>query len=491
MRSAHSVAQVRTAEDALRHAMPEGTLMRRAAHGLAAVCCDLLPSVYGARVLVLAGTGDNGGDALFAGALLSRRGAQVTVRPTGARLHEAGLAALRAAGGRLDPDADPREAHLVLDGILGIGGRGALRPDAAALAAHVDASGAFVVAVDLPSGVDSDSGEVPGAAVRSDVTVTFGTLKPGLLVDPGAALAGAVRVVDIGLGPYLPAPVMTVLQAPDVAAMTGPPARDADKYRRGVLGVVAGSDTYPGAAVLAVGGAIAAGAGMVRYVGPSGAAQLVQAAWPESVVTVIEEGYAPDLVAVGRVQAWVVGPGLGTGEHGRSLVAGVLRSAVPAVVDADGLRGLDDVDLRQRAASTVLTPHAGELARLLGTSRDEVEASSLRSLRAAVAATGATVLLKGATTLVAVPERAESHGPVRANPTGTPFLATAGSGDTLAGALGALLARGLPPGDAASAAAWLHGLSGRLASRGAPIRAGDVAGGWADAVRVAAGTIGA
>lgn len=483
MRAAHTVEQVRVAEQALAAMLPPGTLMRRAAAGLAAACCDVLAAVYGAEVVILAGSGDNGGDALIAGALLSRRGARVTVVPVGDRLHQAGLTALRRAGGRIDADAPVQRASLVLDGIVGIGGRGGLRPAATGLVARVAASGVRVVAVDLPSGVDADTGEVAGAAVRADVTVTFGTLKPGLLIDPGAALAGAVSLVDIGLTPHLPGPAVTALQGTDVTALAGPPPRQADKYRRGVVGVATGSATYPGAAVLCVGGALAAGAGMVRFVGPPGAADQVRAAWPEAVVSVLEPGHESRVLEAGQVQSWVVGPGLGPEGHG--LVAHVLDSDVPVVVDAEGIASLAAATPLTRDAATVLTPHAGELARLLGVDRAEVEACSLAHLHRAVAATGATVLLKGPTTLVGDPD-----GRVRTNPTGSPFLATAGSGDTLAGAVGTLLARGLGPLDAASVAAWLHGLSGRLASRGAPIRASELARGWADAVRVAAGTMG-
>ncbi|GAA3088511.1 hypothetical protein GCM10020254_36580 [Streptomyces goshikiensis] len=235
----------------------------------------------------------------------------------------------------------------MLDGLVGIGGRGGLRPAAAALVERIPA-GAVVVAVDLPSGVDADTGEVAGAAVRADVTVTFGAYKPGLLIDPGASRAGVVRLVDIGLS--LPEPEAEALQDAEVAALLPVPTASSDKYRRGVVGVVAGSSQYPGAAVLAVSGALRGGAGAVRYVGP--AADAVLARYPET------------LIGRGRVQAWVVGPGLGTGRAAE--VAEVLADPVPVLVDADGLRGLDPEVLRGRPAPTLLTPHAGEAAALLG-----------------------------------------------------------------------------------------------------------------------------
>ena len=252
MRQAHEVAVVRAAEAALMARLREGTLMQRAAAGLAATCCRLLGRVYGARVVLLVGSGDNGGDALYAGALLARRGAAVSAVLLGSRAHEAGLAALRAAGGRVASPAVLREADLVLDGIVGIGGKGALRDDAASAVASISPA-ALVVAVDVPSGVDADTGEVQGAAVRADVTVTFGTWKPGLLIDPGAHHAGVLELVDIGLAPHLPSSGLTALQNADVAALLPRPHVESDKYRRGVVGIVAGSRAYTGAAVLSVG----------------------------------------------------------------------------------------------------------------------------------------------------------------------------------------------------------------------------------------------
>ncbi|MEV0037867.1 NAD(P)H-hydrate dehydratase [Streptomyces sp. NPDC050804] len=505
MRIAYSVETVRNAERELMARLPDDALMQRAAGGLAVVCAgllrDLLGRVYGARVVVLAGSGDNGGDALYAGARLARRGAGVVaVLLAPDRAHAGGLAALLRAGGRVADGADGRvaggadgtgaggatvraggpfavlaAADLVLDGITGIGGHGGLRPDAVPLVRAARDSGAVVVAVDLPSGVEADSGEVAGEAVRADVTVTFGTYKPGLLIDPAREHAGAVRLVDIGLRPYLPAVAeFEALQHADVARLLPVPTGESDKYRRGVVGIVAGSARYPGAAVLAVAGALHGGAGAVRYVGPGGDA--VIARFPE---TLVHEG--PPSKA-GRVQAWAIGPGLGEGPevgegHG---VAEVLASDVPVLVDADGLRLLDAATVRRRTAPTLLTPHAGEAAALLGVPREEVESARLTAVRELASRYGATVLLKGSTTLIADPDK---DVPVRVNPTGTPWLATAGSGDILSGLSGALLATGLPPRDAASAAAYLHGLSARLASKGAPVSALDVAAHLPDAWR--------
>ncbi|WP_055557396.1 bifunctional ADP-dependent NAD(P)H-hydrate dehydratase/NAD(P)H-hydrate epimerase [Streptomyces sp. NBRC 110028] len=470
MRIAYSVETVRAAEQDLMARLPEGTLMRRAAAGLAAACADLLHRVYGARVALLTGSGDNGGDALYAGARLARRGAGVTaVLLAPDRAHPGGLRALRAAGGRaVTADSGAlaeralTEADLVLDGIVGIGGKGGLREEAERLVRLVRGT---VVAVDLPSGVDADTGEVRGTAVRADATVTFGTYKPGLLIDPAHEHAGALRLVDIGLGPYLPStPDAEALQHEDVAALLPHPTAESDKYRRGVVGVVAGSARYPGAAVLAVAGALRGGAGAVRYVGPG--ADTVIARFPETLV------HTGPPAKAGRVQSWVVGPGLGDGAAARHSLDDVLGSDVPVLVDADGLHLLPSGGLHGRTAATVLTPHAGEAAALLGTSREEVESGRLAAVRALADKYGATVLLKGSTTLIASP----GH-PVRVNPTGTGWLATAGSGDVLSGLTGSLLATGLPARDAASTGAYLHGLAARrtTAPAGAPIAAYDVA----------------
>ncbi|MEU2928335.1 NAD(P)H-hydrate dehydratase [Streptomyces sp. NPDC007251] len=464
MRSAYGVETVRAAERALMARLPEGALMQRAAAGLAAACAGLLGRVYGSRVVLLVGSGDNGGDALYAGARLARRGAGVTaVLLAPERAHAGGLAALRAAGGSVAGSAGAEElierADLVVDGIVGIGGKGGLRPGAEALARVVERSRAAVVAVDLPSGVDADTGEVRGAALRADLTVTFGTHKPGLLIDPAREYAGVVRLVDIGL--ELPAePALRALQHADVARLLPAPAAESDKYRRGVVGIAAGSARYPGAAVLAVSGALRGGAGAVRYVGPAGDAVLAR--FPETLVS--DRGPAK----AGRVQAWVVGPGAG---DDAGTVAEVLAADVPVLLDADGLRLAERDTVRGRRAPTLMTPHAGEAAALLGVRREEVEEARLAAVRELAAAYRATVLLKGSTTLIAD----AGGGAVRVNPTGTPWLATAGSGDVLSGLGGSLLAAGLPALDAGSAAAYLHGLAGRFASDGAPVGAHDVA----------------
>ena len=474
MRRAYEVAAVRAAERALMEALPEGTLMRRAAAGLASVCGSLLARypghVYGARVVVLAGSGDNGGDALYAGALLARRGAAVTAIAAGPKAHAGGTAELLAAGGRVTGAAAGDAiagADLIIDGLLGIGGRGGLREPFAGLAAAAERArrdaDATVVAVDLPSGIDADTGAVDGPAVRADVTVTFGAIKPGLLIDPGAGHAGTVELVEIGLRPD-GEPAVAAPQRGDIAARLPRPGPESDKYRRGVVGVLAGSDRFAGAAVLATGGAVRGGAGMVRVVTASVPAAVVRQAWPEAVLTVHPDDGDWDLPgSVGRVQAWVAGPGMGTGPDAVARLAAVLATDLPALVDADGLTILSQhQDLLPRRAPTLITPHAGELSRLLGTDPADVEAHRLEHARRAAEQLGVTVLLKGSTTVVARP----GHPTVLVNPTGTPWLATAGTGDVLSGLAGSLLAQGLEPAWAAAAAAYLHGLAARLAAAG-------------------------
>jgi hydroxyethylthiazole kinase-like uncharacterized protein yjeF len=473
MRRAHTVTEVRKAEAELMARLPEGTLMQRAAAGLARRCALLLTQrygrVYGTRVLLLVGSGDNGGDALYAGARLARRGAAVTARLLDpARAHAGGLAALRRAGGTTVAEL-PSTVDLVVDGITGIGARGGLRPAAAELVAALpgrparDGDPPPVVAVDVPSGVAVDTGDVPGPAVTADVTVSFGCLKPALVVGPAAPLAGYVELVDIGLGPYLRTdPAVRVPDLADIAAWWPRPAANADKYSRGVVGVATGSARYPGAALLSVAGALAGPTGMVRYAGS--AAHDVVVAHPSVVVS-------PRVADAGRVQAWACGSGLGRDEIAVTELRSVLAAPVPAVLDADALNLLVDGSfagwLRRRHAPLVLTPHDREFARLAGEApgADRVEAA----LRLA-ARTNATVLLKGDRTVVAGPD-----GRAWVNPTGTPALATGGTGDVLAGLLGSLLAAGLPPERAALTAAYLHGLAGRRAAGAGPVTASAVA----------------
>ncbi len=458
---------MRAAEQALMRTVPDATLMDRAAFGLAAYCRQWLPRTYGAHVVVLVGAGANGGDALLAGAHLAGRGAGVVAVTLQAdRFHPAGAAALRRAGGQirpLDTISDLKvlvgQADLILDGIVGIGTAGELRAPADAVVAAANGAPGLRVAVDLPSGVHPDTGVVDGPAFRADRTVTFGAVKLGLTVGRGSEHVGELRVLDIGLAPHLPEPRALQLTAGDVAGVLPRAGHGDDKYSGGILGIAAGSSDYPGAAVLSVGGALRMRSSLVRYVGP--AASGVSGAWPEAVCGDVAPAEA------GRVQAWAVGPGLGRDTRADQVLAAVLGMDLPTVVDADGLRLLARRRelLANRSAATVLTPHDrefGDFGVPLGA--DRVAAATELSARV-----GVTVLLKGATTIVVAP-----GGRTYVNATGTPALASAGTGDVLTGMIGSLLAAGLAPGLAAAVGAYVHGRAGQIAERGGALLATDL-----------------
>jgi hydroxyethylthiazole kinase-like uncharacterized protein yjeF len=457
MRGVWTTDRVRAAEQRVFETVPEATLMRRAAFGVAVCAAEFRPR----HVLLLVGAGNNGGDALWAGAFLRRRGIAVRailLRPE--RAHAAGLAAFRRAGGRIvDTPGNP---DVVIDGIVGISGKGPLRPEAAALVAQITAP---IIAVDQPSGVDPDTGAEDGPCVDATMTVTFGGRKPVHALSPRC---GIVCVVDIGLSAALGEPDLVLLDPPDVLAAWPIPGPKDDKYTQGVTGIAAGSATYPGAAVLSTSGAVLATSGMVRYAGT--AAENVQQRWPEAITT----GSISD---AGRVQAWVVGPGIGTGSAGRDLVAHVLGVGVPVCVDADAITLLAENpslwDRRDSDTAIVLTPHDREFARLAPLGKDRVA-----SVKALARRVNAVVLLKGYNTIVAAPD-----GRVLVNQAPSSWLATAGSGDVLSGILGALLAAGVDPWLAAGCAAWVHGQAGTLAASGAPAPASAIAQAIPDAIR--------
>jgi hydroxyethylthiazole kinase-like uncharacterized protein yjeF len=447
MRHYYSADAIRDAEAPLLASLPDGALMRRAAFGLATEIVRELTErtggVAGRRVCAVVGSGDNGGDALWAATFLRRRGAAteaVLLNPD--RTHRKGLAAFTKAGGRIAQTVSAA-TDLVIDGVVGISGSGALRPAAAELFAAVDAAGIPVVAVDIPSGLDVATGAVSGPAVHAALTVTFGGLKPVHAL--GAC--GRVRLVDIGLD--LPETDVLSFEAGDVAARWPVPGSRDDKYTQGVTGVLAGSSTYPGAAVLCTGAAVATHSGMVRYAG--GAHDQVLARWPEVIAS-------PTPASAGRVQAWVVGPGLGTDDKGAAALWFALDTDLPVLVDADALTILaaHPALVADRAAPTVLTPHAGEFARLAGAPPGDDRVGACRKLADAF---GATVLLKGNVTVIADP-----GGPVYLNPAGQSWAATAGSGDVLSGMIGALLAAGLPPAEAAAAGAFVHAHAAALSA---------------------------
>ncbi len=470
MQGAYSVATIRAAESAAIALSGEDALMQRAAAALASVCAREVRErrgwLYAARVLLAVGSGNNGGDALFAGARLARRGVAVSAWRPGSGVHRAGWQAFLAAGGReLDADAALAalaSTDLVIDGVTGIGGQAGLRAPVAVFARACAEQGVPVVAVDLPSGIPADLpfvGLVPAgeqtdpvpvpeparstigdglaAHFTAEVTVTFGGLKACHVIEPARSACGRIEVVDIGLPPM--EPDLVCWQPADVEAVYPTPTATSDKYSRGVVGVDAGSLRYPGAGVLAVTGAVRAGAGMVRYLGPTEVASLVLQRLPNVVL------------GEGRVQSLVLGCGWGDRPDGAEVVAAAVVSGLPVVVDADAL-GLLPHRLHPQV---LLTPHAGELARLLGIAREQVVADPVAAVRHAVARTGATVLLKGATQLVATPGRSAVEVAVP----GSAWTAQAGSGDLLAGLCGALLAAGLSAPEAAVAGASLQAMA--------------------------------
>ena len=410
---------------------PVEELIERAGAALAWEALRMLGGGYGRRVVVLAGKGNNGADGRAAARRLSRRGVRIEV-----------VDAL-AAPARL-PEAD-----LVVDAAFGTGFRGEY--DAP------DAGGARVLAVDIPSGVSGLTGEAAGRVLGAERTVTFAALKPGLVLEPGRRLAGAVALADIGLD--VSAATAHVVEAPDVARLLPARAPDAHKWASAVM-VVAGSPGMTGAAHLAAAAAQRAGAGMVRLATP-GLADDPHRPTEAVGLRLPDDGWAEAVSReLHRYRALVVGPGLGTSMATQGGVRLLLGSApVAAVVDGDALTavGSDLAVVRDRVAATVLTPHDGEYARLAGAPPGPDRLDAARSLAAEA---GVVVLLKGPTTVVADPS-----GAVRIVTSGDERLATAGTGDVLSGTIGALLAQGVAPLDAAAAGAWLHGRAARLGPR--------------------------
>ncbi|HKP42670.1 NAD(P)H-hydrate dehydratase [Mycobacterium sp.] len=447
MRHYYTADEIREAEAPLLASLPEGGLMRRAAFGLAtAIARELVlrtGGISGRKICAVVGSGDNGGDALWAATFLRRRGAiAAAVLLNLERTHKAALAAFTRAGGRVVQTVPP-STDLVIDGVVGISGSGSLRPNAAEVFAAVDEARIPVVAVDIPSGIDVQTGAADGPHVHAALTVTFGGLKPVHALGE----CGRVELIDIGLD--LPQTDMRAFDAADVAARWPKPGPRDDKYTQGVTGILAGSATYPGAAVLCSGAAVAATSGMVRYAGTAG--QQVLSHWPEVIA-------AQSPQASGRVQAWAVGPGLGTDEAGASALWFALETDLPVIVDADALTILaahPDLVVN-RKAPTVLTPHAGEFERLAGSPPGDDRVAATRKLADHL---GVIVLLKGSITVIAEP-----GGPVYLNPAGQSWAATAGSGDVLSGIIGALLAAGLPAAEAAAAAAFVHARAANLSA---------------------------
>ena len=373
---------------------------------------------------------------------------------------------LRGAGREADETTEPAGYDVVVDALFGTGFHGEPRPDASALIERINAAGAGVVSVDIPSGVDASTGEVAGAVVDADLTVTFHAQKVGLAVGPGRFHAGAVIVADIGLEAL---PTEHRRATPELLELVPLRGSGDTKYSAGAVLVVGGQPGMTGAVCLAGLAALRADAGYVTLAVPAESLPVVESLVLEPVkVGWRDEDAVETVVAAGeRAGAMAIGPGLGRGERRRSLVHELLeRIDLPAVVDADALFGLEPVP---RAAATVLTPHAGELARLLDTDAAWVGAHRLEAAQTAAGRFGAVVLLKGPDSIVAPPE-----GGVIVCDLGPPALATAGTGDVLTGIVASFLAKGLEPRLAAAAGAVAHGRAALLARHRAGLVAGDL-----------------
>lgn len=438
-----SAQSIRDAEAAWFVAHPGGDLMGRAASAVARVVAEELVGRESLGVLVVAGPGNNAGDALFAAAELGellRRSVPIWVWPVADITHVDGLAAALDEGAVVVDAAGALTlctgVGIVLDGVSGLGGRPGLSDAVTLVARATHDAGIPIVSVDLPSGLVADSNVVHPSFV-ADVTVTFIARKLAHVAEPAASACGLVELVDIGVAP--PATDVHLVTEDDLRAWYPWPSATSDKYSRGVVGLDTGTDVYPGAAVLGVSGALHAGAGMVRFAGPS--RDEVLRAFPSVVAPL-------DPTDAGRVQAWVVGSGWPGGDGPR--LARRVADGVPLVIDAGALRSL--LWLRAPLSTgSLLTPHAGELARLLGIDRAAVEADPIGHAREAAAAHGACVLLKGATQYCVSP-----GGDVLIAQPGPAWTATAGSGDVLAGIAGALLAAGVPALRAGALAASLQ-----------------------------------
>jgi len=444
----YTAAEMRAAEE--RYAgypdsIPE--LMERAGTAVAREAMLAFPAAR--RFACVCGGGSNGGDGRVAARVL----------------REAGLEA--------DDTTDVDGYDVVVDALFGTGFSGEPRPEAASLIGRINDVDAAVVSVDLPSGVDASTGEVVGAAVDADLTVTFHAPKLGLVVAPGRFHVGRVVVADIGLDVV---PTEHSRATTDVLRSV-PLRRDGDtKYTSGAVLVVGGQPGMTGAAALTARAAFRADAGYVALAVPDESLPVVETLLLEAVKTGWRDDSAVEAIAglAERAGALAIGPGLGRGEARRVLVRELLeRLELPAVVDADALFELEPVE---RDAPTVLTPHAGELARLLGTDSSWVDAHRLTAARKAAERFDAVVLLKGPDTIVAAPE-----GGVVVSDWGPPALATAGTGDVLTGIVAAFLAKGLEPAVAAAAGAVAHGRAAELAPR----RAGLVASDLLDAIPLA------
>ncbi len=466
--------------------IPGRELMERAASALADKVFELAPD---GRILVVVGKGNNGGDGLAAARLLRDQGREVDIRSTCESAEWVGDAALMLTQlpgeGPTGLSGGVTGYSCVVDCILGTGASGAPRGSALEgieLVAAASECGALIVACDVPSGVNATSGEVAGAAVRADETVTFHAMKPGLWIRPGKDLAGQISPVDIGIPKE--AEISAHVGLVTASVVRGLPQREeaGDKFTSGSVIVVGGSPGLTGAPMLSALGAARAGAGYVTAALPSsllGASDSI----PEIMGLPLEDaegnhcvaGVAAVMDRLGSGRALVVGPGIGRSDAATAAVRELIgKVSGPLVLDADGLNAFagDPEALADSAADLVLTPHAGETATLLGIEREQVNSSRLASARDLSAKADATVVLKGDDTIIVSPE-----GTIAVSPGGAPALATAGSGDVLSGVIAALLAKGVKPMEASCAGVLIHLEAGRVAGEPSPegVLAGDIA----------------
>ena len=452
--------------------IPGGVLMERAG---AAMAEEILARYPNRRTLVVCGGGNNGGDGFVIARELHRAGADITVVATKDDYSGDPATNLEVLRNLLVPIDGPEDlgslldgADLVVDALLGTGFSGEVREKEAGLIRQINDSPAAVVAVDVPSGVDGSTGEVAGEAVRADLTVCAHAAKVGCVISPGRERAGETVVVEIGIPPEADVEPSLSWTGREVLRGLLPRTREpAHKYSAGALMVVAGSRAMTGAAVMSVRGAERAGCGITFLATSAGAAPAVDIALTETIVYGVREGESGGMSAEAageilgsseKATALVIGPGIGSGDEGRRLVEALLAGTdLPVLLDADAVTSLAGTRvLASRDAPTVITPHAGELGRLLGSGASEVSARRLLSARRAASENGCCVLLKGSDTLVVEGERAA------VNSTGSVALATAGTGDVLSGVIGALLSRGMEPFEAARAGAWVHGRAAEL-----------------------------
>ncbi|MEA2468976.1 MAG: ADP-dependent NAD(P)H-hydrate dehydratase / NAD(P)H-hydrate epimerase [Thermoleophilaceae bacterium] len=450
--------------------VPSLDLMERAGIGLARIVAEVARP---GRLRVVAGKGNNGGDGLVVARLLREEGREVDVLITGdpAELKgdaRANLERLPGAGPEpFDPDRLAGSGAIV-DAMLGTGFEGEPRePIRSAIDAINAQDGTPVVACDVPSGVNASTGEVEGAAVRADATGTFHGSKVGLHVAPGTFHSGQVRIVEIGVPRGAPEPATFGLITRRVLDLVPHRPRDGSKFKSGVVVIAGGSKGLTGAPTMVALAAQRTGAGYVQVAVPQSAEQALELRLLEAMTRGMpetdggmhtEEGAAGVAEMAARAGAVVLGPGLGKGDGPTAFAHAVIAAVeVPLLVDADGLNAFAGAieKLAQRNAPTVLTPHAGELGRLLDIDSSEVERRRLHHAREAAERSRCVVLLKGDDTIVAAP-----GGPVAISPGATPALATAGTGDVLSGIIGALLSKGLAPFEAAAAGALAHGRAG-------------------------------